>query len=86
MNLQEQILEELSGQMHSAIDFEILADVLCRFGWHKVDLERFQNNKQAVDITTWLENNCKSSYHREGRYFLFENAGDAVNFTLRWRC
>ena len=86
MNLQEQIVEELSSEMHSAIDFEILADVLCRFGWHKVDLERFQNNKQAVDITNWCHDNVKGQWKRNGCHFIFEETGDAVHFTLRWKC
>ncbi len=86
MNLQEQILEELSGQMHSAIDFEILTDVLCRFGWHKVDLERFANNIHAVDVTSWCQENAKGNWKRNGCKFVFEDVGDAVNFTLRWKC
>lgn len=86
MNLQEQIAEELAGEMHSAIDFEILADVLCRFGWHKVDLERFQNNKQAVDITTWCQDNVRGDWKRNGCHFIFEEISDAVTFTLRWKC
>jgi hypothetical protein len=50
-NLKDEILEELGTQMHSSMDFEILSDVLVSAcGWHKIDLERFQNNKQAVDI------------------------------------
>ncbi len=86
MNLQEQILEELSEQMHSAVDFEILTDVLCRFGWQKVDLERFANNRHAVDITTWCQDNVKGNWKRNGCKFVFEDVGDAVNFTLRWKC
>lgn len=85
MNLQEQIMNELSEEMHSAIDFEILTDVLCRFGWHKVNLERFENNKQAIDITTWCQENIRKQWKRNGCLFVFENIGDAVNFTLRWK-
>lgn len=87
MNLQEQILEELGTQMQSSIDFEILTDVLVKAcGWHRVDLERFQNNKQAVDITTWCHDNVKGNWKRNGCHFVFEDIGDAVMFTLRWRC
>ena len=86
MNLQEQIVEELASEMHSAIDFEILADVLCRFGWHKIDLERFRDNKQAIDIVTWCQDNIKNDWKRNGCHFIFEDMGDAVNFTMRWRC
>ena len=86
MNLQDQIVKELGDKMHSAMDFEILADVLCRFGWHRIDLDRLTDNHHAIDISHWLKDNCKNQYHREGRHFLFEEVGDAVNFTLRWKC
>lgn len=85
MNLQEQILEELGDKMYSAMDFEILSDILCKSGWYRVDLSRLQDNKHAVDITFWLEDNCQGKFHREGRHFLFERSSDAVLFTLRWK-
>lgn len=86
-NLKEQILEELGTQMQSSMDFEILSDVLVNAcGWHKVDLERFQNNKQAVDITTWCHDNIKNEWKRNSCHFIFEDIGDAVMFTLRWKC
>jgi len=85
MNLQDQILEELGDRMHSVQDFEILADVLCRFGWQRIDLDRFADNEHAIDITYWLTDHCKGQHHREGRCFLFEESSDAVMFTLRWK-
>jgi len=85
MNLQEQIANELSEKMCSAMDFEILADVLCRFGWHKVELERFKNNRQAVDISYWCESNVRGQWSHNGRHFIFEQMGDAVNFILKWK-
>ena len=85
MNLQDQILDELSEQMSSKIDFEILTDVLVKScGWHRVNLERFQNNNHAVDVTTWCHDNVKNEWKRCGSYFIFEDQGDAVNFTLKW--
>lgn len=84
-NIQEQIVSELAEGMQSAMDFQILADVLCRFGWHKVDLERFSNNKQAIDITHWCQDNVKKDWKRNGCHFIFEDIGDAVSFTLKWK-
>ena len=85
MNLQDQILEELGEQMHSAIDFKILTDVLVKScGWHRVSLERFQNNRHAVDISNWCHDNIKNSWKRNGSHFIFEDIGDAVTFTLKW--
>ena len=84
MNLQDRIAKELSDEMCSQIDFEILVDVLCRFGWHKVEFETVGNNKRAIDMHLWCEANCKDQYQHRGRVFVFENQGDAVNFTLKW--
>lgn len=84
MNLEQEIAEELSKQMSDEIDFEILSDVLCRFGWTRFDLTRFTDNHHAVDISYWLEDNCKGEYKRNGRRFLFEDSKDATMFILRW--
>jgi hypothetical protein len=42
------------------------------------------NGEQAVDIIVWLENNCKGSFERNGRDFIFESQKDANWFILRW--
>lgn len=85
MNLQDQILDELGQQMHSAIDFEILTDVLVNScGWHRVELERFKDNKQAVDITSWCQDKAQGNWKRNGCRFIFEKSSDAVLFTLKW--
>ena len=85
MNLQDQILEELGEQMHSSIDFKILTDILVNAcGWHRIELDRFQSNRQAVDIANWCHDTVKNKWKRNGCHFVFEDQGDAVNFTLRW--
>lgn len=84
-NLEDQIAEELGKAISDEMDFEILADVMCRFGWHRVDLDRFQDNRHAVDIGYWCHDNIKNEWKRNGRHFIFKDIGDAVNFTLRWR-
>jgi hypothetical protein len=85
MNLQEEIANELSQQMCSEMDFEILSDILIRScGWHKVELSKFQDNHHAIDIRSWCESKCQDEYQSRGRKFIFKDQGDAVNFTLRW--
>jgi hypothetical protein len=86
MNIEEQILEELSEKMCSSIDFEILSDVLISTcGWHRVDLERFTDNKNAVDITNWCHQKIQGEWKRNGCHFIFEETGDAIMFTLKWK-
>jgi hypothetical protein len=85
MNMQDKILEELGEQMHSAMDFEILTDILVNAcGWHRVELDRFRDNREAVDIANWCHDTLKNKWKRSGCHFVFEDQGDAVNFTLRW--
>lgn len=85
MNLEEEIVNELATEMQSSIDFDILSDVLVNAcGWHKVNLERFTNNYHAVDIVNWCQDNIKNEWKRNGSRFVFQDVGDAVNFTLKW--
>jgi hypothetical protein len=83
--MQDEILDELGEKMHSAMDFEILTDILVNAcGWHRVELDRFQDNRQAVDIANWCHDTLKNKWKRNGCHFVFEDQGDAVNFTLKW--
>jgi hypothetical protein len=85
MNMQDEILEELGTQMQSVMDFEILTDILVNAcGWYRIELDRFQNNRQAVDMANWCHDTLKNKWKRNGCHFVFEDQGDAVNFTLRW--
>ena len=85
MNLEKEILDELGTKMQSEIDREIMWGMLKNLGWRRVMLDRLTDNNHAVDITHWLEANCKNSFERRGADFIFESEVDAVNFTLRWQ-
>ena len=82
--MQDEILEELGTQMQSQVDREILWGMLIGLGWTRVMLDRFQDNKHAVDIRYWLEENIKNPFERNGRDFIFEDSQDAMLFILRW--
>ena len=83
--MQDVILDELAENMSSKIDFEILTDILVKScGWHRVELGRFRDNREAVDIANWCHDTVKNKWKRSGCHFVFEDQGDAVNFTLRW--
>ena len=84
-DLEQEILDELSTQMQSEIDREILWDMLKRMGWRRVNLDRFKDNNHSVDITDWLAEHCNHAFERRGADFIFESEVDAVNFTLRWQ-
>lgn len=84
MNLEEEMMEKMSRDMAQEIDREILWGMLKDIGWRRIMLDRLTDNNHAVDITYWLEANCKNSFERNGADFIFESEVDAVNFTLRW--
>ena len=83
-NLENQIAEELGQQMSREIDREILWGMLQGIGWTRVMLPRLIDNKHAIDITYWLEENCRNPFERNGRDFIFEDTKDATIFILRW--
>jgi len=66
-------------------DKEVLFNMLEKLGWKRVILSRLQDNKHAVDIAYWLEENVKKPYERNGRDFIFECPMDAAWFILRWQ-
>ncbi len=84
-NLEQEIVEELSSQMQSEIDKEILWGMLVGLGWTRVMLPRFNSREHSIDILMWIESNCKHPYERKGSEFIFENDRDAVNFILKWK-
>ena len=58
-DLESQIAEEAAKEMSAAMDFVVLADVLCRFGWTKFEIPRFIDNHHAIDIGYWLLDSCQ---------------------------
>lgn len=84
MTLEEELANKMGNQMAHEIDREILWGMLEGMGWTRVMLPRLIDNHHAIDITYWLEENCRHAVKREGRDFLFESVKDANWFKLRW--
>lgn len=84
MNLEDEIVNAMGKEISEEIDFEVLAGMLEGIGWHRVKLERFQNNHHAVNIMLWCEQHIKNPFNHRGSTFVFEDKGDAINFTLKW--
>lgn len=82
--LDQEIIEAKAKEMAHEIDREILWGMLQGIGWCRVMLPTMGNGEMAVDIITWLEQNCKEAYERSGRDFIFESSKDANWFKLRW--
>lgn len=84
IDLQDEILTRIAKGMQMEIDRDILWGVFKDQGWTRVTLSRLQDNNHAIDITHWLSLNCMGDFDRDGRFFIFENEKDAVNFILTW--
>ena len=82
--LEQDILNKAGTEMAREIDREVLWGMLEGLGWHRVMLPRLIDNHHAIDITYWLEENCKHAHERNGRDFIFEDSKDANWFRLRW--
>jgi hypothetical protein len=84
MTIEEEMIEQAGTKLAREIDREVLWGMLQGMGWYRVMLPRFVDNHHAIDITNWLEANCKRAFERSGRDFLFESQQDANWFRLRW--
>jgi hypothetical protein len=84
MTLEEEILNKAGTEMAREIDREILWGLFESIGWTRFKISRLTDNNHAVDITIWLEDNCKGQFERNGAEFLFEDSKDAVLFMMRW--
>ena len=84
MNIEDEMIERAGKQMAQDIDREVLWGMLQGIGWTRVMIPTMGDAYMAVDIITWLEDNCKHAYERNGRDFIFEDTKDANWFILRW--
>lgn len=84
MNLQDQIVAELSEQMCSDIDFEILTNILVDSGWHKIVLTPM-TKEESDDIDQWIVDNVRGHYSNRGLVWVFEESSEAMMFTLKWK-
>ena len=82
MNISEEIVNQVADQMAKDIDSLVLMSAL---GWTSVKLNGFRNNKEAVDITLWLEQNCTGEWKNLSTRYIFEKKKDAEWFILRWQ-
>lgn len=82
--LEEEIIESQAKEMQQEIDREVLWGMLEGMGWTRVMLPKLVDNMHAIDISYWLDGNCKNNFERSGREFIFEDTKDAMWFKLRW--
>jgi hypothetical protein len=84
MGLKEDILDDISNSIAKEMDWHIIADVLVSTGWTSIQIKRFRNNEEAVDINLWLEHNCTGEWKNLSTRYIFKKKQDAEWFSLRW--
>jgi hypothetical protein len=84
MGLTEDILDDISNSIAKEMDWHIIADVLVSSGWTNIQIKRFRNNEEAVDINLWLEQNCTGEWKNLATRYIFKQKQDAEWFSLRW--
>lgn len=84
-SLEDSILNDAALTLQEEIDWDVLCDILNNtLGWTKISIKRYNNNEHAVNIHTWIEENCKNTVKYRGNTFLFEDKKDAAWFSLKW--
>ena len=83
-NLEDQITESLANEMQKTMDFEILADVACRFGWTRLEIDYSVPDKTWIDVVAWVDSNCQGEYKEHLGIWLFELPHEATAFALKW--
>lgn len=84
LDLQEQIIADAGRQMSKEIDFQILCGFLEELGWTKVILSPM-TKEHGDDIDHWTKTQLQGNFENMGLVWIFEDQGDAINFTLRWK-
>ena len=84
MTLEEEIANKIASEMAREIDQEVLWGLFEGAGWTRFKITRLTDNNHAVDISYWLDENCKGQFERNGAEFIFEDSKDAVLFMMRW--
>ncbi len=85
-NIAKEALNDLSKTIQEEIDWEIMCEMLKKFGYSKVEMkwpDRI-NEVQAHMIKEWCRANLKGHYQGRSNIWMFEKEQDAVLFSLRW--
>jgi len=88
MNVEDEIKNSLANEIAKQIDTDIIWSLKVMSclgkGWHLVNVDRFKDEEEKLDVTAWIKKNVKGKYHQNGRHFIFEERKDSNWFILRW--
>jgi hypothetical protein len=85
-SLQQQVLDDLARDMSNSMDFEVLCDVLSRFGWTVLYMDYDPESGQAWNtVMNWVDENFEGEYQEHKGTWLIENTKDATMLALKWK-
>jgi hypothetical protein len=85
-SLQQQVVDDLAKDMSKSMDFEVLCDVLSRFGWTVLKIEYDPDSGQAWNtVMNWAGDNFEDEFQEHAGTWLIESAKDATMFALKWK-
>lgn len=79
----DEIEESLAKQFQKTMDFEILCDIMSRFGYHVIILKSYDPNNRDI-LRDWAEANFTGTWLEHLGTWLIELPSDATMFTLKW--
>ena len=83
-SLEDSVTYSMAEEITAEIDRSVVWGILETDGWVQVSLERFQDNRHAIDIREWIEDTCQGKHLSSGSNFIFKDPRDATMFILRW--
>ena len=85
-SLQDHVMDRMAQDMQQSIDFEILADVMCRFGWTMIKLEYDPASGQGwKTVMDWVDQVFEGDYQEHRGTWIIERSSDATAFALKWK-
>ncbi len=82
VNIEEEMINAAGSRLAAEIDFGVMCGFLEEIGWTKVILKPM--TKEYSDAIDHWTSQLKGNFHNMGLVWIFEDPGDAVNFTLKW--
>lgn len=83
LTLEDFMMEKLSREMSTSIDFSILCDSLVTVGWTVVEVD-YSHKQRWDDVMSWADENLVDDFQEHAGKWLIKDAKDAIMFKLRW--
>ena len=77
--------DKAAKMIQEEIDWGVLSAILISSGWTAVDAVITTRSNDPDIVDKWFAENIKGSHRSYNGHWLFENAGDAAWFILRWK-